>query len=67
MLQKSLEDAIITNYMLDQPFIVPYGKDDITQLSAILNFNEWGEPSFDVRESIQEHFTYPDPSETFFF
>ena len=67
MLQKNLEDAIIVNYMLNQPFLVPYGKDDITQLSASLNFNEWGIPSFDVGDLIQEQVTYPDPAETFFF
>ena len=67
MLQKNLEDAVIVNHMLNQPFLVPYGKDDITQLSASLNFNEWGVPSFDTGELIQEQITYPDPAETLFF
>jgi len=67
MLQKNLEDAVIVNYMLNQSFLVPYGSDDITQLSASLNFNEQGVPSFDVYEMIQEQMTCPDPTETFFF
>jgi hypothetical protein len=67
MLQKNLEDAVIVNYMLNESFLVPYGKDDITQLSASLNFNEWGVPSFEMSELIQDHVTYPDPAETFFF
>lgn len=64
MLQKSLQDAIIVNYMLNQPFIVPYDKEDITQLSSFIGFNEKGIPSFDIGEAIQEHFTYPNPAET---
>ena len=67
MLQKNLEDDVIVNYMLNQPFLVPYGKDDITQLTASLNFNESGIPSLDTWELIQEQVTYPDPTETLFF
>jgi len=64
MLQENLRDAVIVHYMLNQSVAIPYAGNDITQLSSLLNFDERGIPSVYLSESIQEHITYPDPSET---
>jgi hypothetical protein len=64
MLQENLRDAVIVHYILNQPVAIPYSRDDITQLSSSLNFDERGIPSSYLSECIQEHITYPDPSQT---
>lgn len=64
MLQENLRDAVIVHYILNQPIAIPYGRDDITQLSSSLNFDERGIPSSYLSQCIQEQITYPDPSET---
>ena len=64
MLQRNLRDAVIVHHMLDQSFAIPYGKNDITQLSSSLNFDERGIPAFYLSNEIQEQLGYPDPIET---
>lgn len=64
MLQENLRDVVIVHYILNQPVAIPYARNDITQLSSTLNFDERGIPCCGLYESIQEQITYPDPSET---
>jgi hypothetical protein len=67
MLQENLKDAVIVHHILAKSFIVPYAKDDITQLMSCLNFDERGIPAFYLSEAIQEHIQAPDPTDTLVF
>ncbi|MBM3198905.1 MAG: hypothetical protein FJZ58_06610 [Chlamydiae bacterium] len=64
MLQRAIKDTVIVHHMLDQSIAIPYGTNDITQLSSSLNFDEKGIPAFYLSEEIQEYMSYPDPTET---